>query len=176
MTDDDKTVVLGGDPPPEARLVCVNDADIDDVSGTIEFDLSGPGPFTIGRDVSNDVQINSRKLSRKHAQIAFENDSWVLQDLASTNGTFLNATLTTGKVRLHPADEIAFSTVSFRFEIPRSIQRDDETDDNTKQFTTLPMEEDRSASPHPTAEPPPAPSLQRPDDIEPGAAPSPNYS
>ena len=61
---------------------------------------SGPTPgatyslegdqLTIGRDSSNDVAINDAEISRKHARLTFQGGKYVLEDLGSTNGTFVN--------------------------------------------------------------------------------------
>ena len=49
-----------------------------------------PAPFTIGRDKNCNLKLNSRNVSRRHAQINISgNMAWV-RDLGSTNGTFLN--------------------------------------------------------------------------------------
>ena len=49
-----------------------------------------PVPFTIGRDKSCNLNLKSRQVSRRHAQINISgNMAWV-RDLSSTNGTFLN--------------------------------------------------------------------------------------
>jgi hypothetical protein len=45
---------------------------------------------TFGRDKTNTVIIQDRKLSRIHCQIEIVNDAVVLTDLNSTNGTFVN--------------------------------------------------------------------------------------
>lgn len=47
-------------------------------------------PFTIGRHESTDLQINSSRVSREHARLLYENGVYRVQDLGSTNGTFLN--------------------------------------------------------------------------------------
>ncbi|HEY2321574.1 MAG TPA: FHA domain-containing protein [Thermoanaerobaculia bacterium] len=64
-------------------------------------------PFTVGRDPGNDIILRDPKVSRHHAEIVFERGFFVLHDLASANGTFVNgkrvrvAPLTHGaKVRL----------------------------------------------------------------------------
>jgi pSer/pThr/pTyr-binding forkhead associated (FHA) protein len=49
-----------------------------------------PLPFTIGRIDTADLQIDSTRVSRQHAQIALENGRFMLRDLGSTNGTYVN--------------------------------------------------------------------------------------
>ena len=47
-------------------------------------------PFTIGREDCDITITKDRHVSRKHAQITFENNDYFIEDLASSNGTFLN--------------------------------------------------------------------------------------
>ncbi len=47
-------------------------------------------PFTIGRDPGNDIILRDPKVSRHHAEIVFERGFFVLHDLASANGTYIN--------------------------------------------------------------------------------------
>lgn len=44
----------------------------------------------IGRSLDNDIVIQDAHVSRNHAQIRYENDQYILYDLNSTGGTFLN--------------------------------------------------------------------------------------
>ncbi len=46
--------------------------------------------FTIGRDNTNDLVINERKISRNHVRIEFDGADYRIIDLNSTNGSFLN--------------------------------------------------------------------------------------
>src|SRR5437763_13412742 len=48
-------------------------------------------PFTVGRDPGNDIVLRDPKVSRHHAEIVFERGFFVLHDLASANGTFVNS-------------------------------------------------------------------------------------
>lgn len=45
---------------------------------------------TIGRDVSNDFVINDAEVSRKHAKLTLEGDRYNIEDLNSTNGTYID--------------------------------------------------------------------------------------
>ena len=45
---------------------------------------------TIGNDPSCTVVLHDRFMSGKHAEIKAENGIWVLKDLGSTNGTYVN--------------------------------------------------------------------------------------
>jgi len=47
-------------------------------------------PFTVGRDPGNDIILRDPKVSRHHAEIVFDRGFFVLHDLASANGTFVN--------------------------------------------------------------------------------------
>ena len=44
----------------------------------------------IGRGLDNDLVIDDPRVSRHHAQITFRHGHYLLRDLRSTNGTFLN--------------------------------------------------------------------------------------
>lgn len=48
-------------------------------------------PFTVGRDPGNDIILRDPKVSRHHAEVVFERGFFVLHDLASANGTFVNS-------------------------------------------------------------------------------------
>ena len=47
-------------------------------------------PFTVGRDPGNDIVLRDPKVSRHHSEIVFERGFFVLHDLASANGTYVN--------------------------------------------------------------------------------------
>ena len=44
----------------------------------------------IGRDISNDFVINDAEVSRKHARLTMEGDQYKIEDLNSTNGTYID--------------------------------------------------------------------------------------
>ena len=50
---------------------------------------SAAGPIRLGRSLDNDIVLTDRRVSRFHAQVQWQRTGWVVQDLGSTNGTFL---------------------------------------------------------------------------------------
>jgi pSer/pThr/pTyr-binding forkhead associated (FHA) protein len=48
-----------------------------------------PGRVVIGRTPDNDLQIDSKFISRHHCQIVTQGDSCVIEDLNSTNGIYV---------------------------------------------------------------------------------------
>lgn len=79
---------------------------------------SGPTPgatyplegdqLTIGRDSSNAVAINDAEISRKHARLTFQGGKYVIEDLGSTNGTFINGQRLSGPFVLKSGDVVSF--------------------------------------------------------------------
>jgi hypothetical protein len=50
----------------------------------------GPEPLAIGRDPENDIVLDDRRVSRRHAEVRLRLGRYTLYDLQSTNGTFVN--------------------------------------------------------------------------------------
>lgn len=46
--------------------------------------------ISIGRDIANDFVINDAEVSRKHARLTLEGDRYKIEDLNSTNGTYID--------------------------------------------------------------------------------------
>ena len=59
--------------------------------------------ITIGRETNCDIQIDNLAVSKKHAKIIRHPDHYALEDLKSTNGTFLNGRQVK-KEKLNPND------------------------------------------------------------------------
>jgi predicted component of type VI protein secretion system len=72
----------------------------------VTFSLEGD-QITIGRDSSNGVAINDAEVSRRHARLNFQGGKYVLEDLGSTNGTFVNGQRLAGPVVLKPGDVVS---------------------------------------------------------------------
>jgi pSer/pThr/pTyr-binding forkhead associated (FHA) protein len=65
----------------------------------------GTAPFGIGRSARNDLPIDQESVSRHHARITFDGTDYWLQDLNSTNGTYVNDGLVREQ-RLSDGDQI----------------------------------------------------------------------
>jgi pSer/pThr/pTyr-binding forkhead associated (FHA) protein len=80
----------------------------------------GKNEVTIGREPTNDIVINEAEVSRKHARLVFQNEMYTLEDLGSTNGTFVNDQRLTSPQELQPGDSILLGeNVSITYELPQ---------------------------------------------------------
>ncbi|MEM1347947.1 MAG: FHA domain-containing protein [Myxococcota bacterium] len=75
---------------------------------------------TLGRNKQNDVAIKHSSVSRSHARIVFQSGAFVLLDLKSSNGTFVNGQRVE-RARLAHGDEIRAGDVALRFEDQDSV-------------------------------------------------------
>jgi predicted component of type VI protein secretion system len=62
----------------------------------------------VGRDASNGIQINDAEMSRRHARLQFQGGKYVIEDLGSTNGTFVNGQRLSAPHVLRPGDVVSF--------------------------------------------------------------------
>lgn len=63
---------------------------------------------TIGRTNGNDLIIQGRTVSRRHARLFFDNGRWLLEDLQSANGTLVNGVRIFQQTALNDGDVINF--------------------------------------------------------------------
>lgn len=64
------------------------------------------GTLQIGRDRSCHIQPDDTYISQQHARVTNRNGSWVVEDLGSTNGTYLNQRKVTVPTEISPGDRI----------------------------------------------------------------------
>ncbi|MEI6854845.1 MAG: FHA domain-containing protein [Acidimicrobiaceae bacterium] len=67
----------------------------------------------IGRSPECDVQMNDNFLSSRHARIANDSGELSIEDLESTNGTYVNQQLVKGRVHLERGDIVQVGGVLF---------------------------------------------------------------
>jgi hypothetical protein len=60
----------------------------------------------LGRDVSNDIVIGDSEISRQHSRISRTPGGYVLEDLGSTNGTYINGVRLAAPQVLNPGDTV----------------------------------------------------------------------
>jgi len=77
-----------------------------DAGKTIEL-RSG---LVIGRDADADVTLHDQQVSRRHLRVSAEGGTYIVEDLGSSNGTFLNGMEVYGRIRLDPNDELLLGT------------------------------------------------------------------
>lgn len=71
--------------------------------------------LTIGRSPECDLPIPSPLVSREHAKLYCDSLGVEIEDLHSTNGTFVNGNQLQGKVRLHQGDRVSIAAFAFVF-------------------------------------------------------------
>ncbi|MBI1957614.1 MAG: FHA domain-containing protein [Candidatus Rokubacteria bacterium] len=79
------------------------------------YDLDRP-VIRVGRVPEMDIVIDNVSVSRRQAEIQQEGEGWVVRDIGSSNGTFVNGERLTGDRSLRPGDEIAIGKYSLFFE------------------------------------------------------------
>ena len=70
--------------------------------------------LTIGRKDDNSITLSDQHVSGNHAKIMLRNKSLFIEDLNSTNGTYLNGSKVHGKVKVSNKDEIKIGTAIFK--------------------------------------------------------------
>jgi pSer/pThr/pTyr-binding forkhead associated (FHA) protein len=75
-----------------------------------EFSLADDRETVIGRGGELDIVLVEDMVSRKHAKITTGQSKVIIEDLGSTNGTFVNGEKITKKVRLKEGDRVLIGT------------------------------------------------------------------
>lgn len=79
------------------------------------FDLFGG--LTIGRSADADIRIEDRYASGIHVRVFHHAGRYVVEDMGSTNGTYLNEHPLTGEADLGDLDQIRIGDTELRFEL-----------------------------------------------------------
>ena len=75
---------------------------------------------TLGRDVNNAIVIDDPFASADHAALTYRGRSWYVEDLGSTNGTYLNGRQIAEVAPLGFGDELGIGQVRLRLERART--------------------------------------------------------
>ena len=90
-------------------------------------------PLTVGRASGNDLVIAHRSVSARHAELHFDGEQFLLRDLSSANGTFVNGERVTSAT-LQDGDTVHLGPVALKFDngqlqIHVELEPDDPTPD-----------------------------------------------
>src|SRR5262249_6167517 len=70
-------------------------------------------PAILGRQLDCTICLDAKAVSRQHAQILCENGNYFVEDLQSSNGTFVNGTRILGKTPLTERDTLQIGPYTF---------------------------------------------------------------
>jgi pSer/pThr/pTyr-binding forkhead associated (FHA) protein len=81
------------------------------------------GTLEIGRETSTGLPIDDEQASRRHARVTAEGDHALVEDLGSTNGTYLNGQPIEGQRTLRPGDRLRVGLTVFELRTAEDVQR-----------------------------------------------------
>jgi pSer/pThr/pTyr-binding forkhead associated (FHA) protein len=89
---------------------------------SLAADLAPSERFTkseiiLGREPGCDFLIDDQTVSSRHARLSYRQSQWWLEDMASTNGTYLNGEIVTAPVVITQGDELRLGQVGVRLSI-----------------------------------------------------------
>jgi len=73
------------------------------------------GENVVGRSIDCTVRLDSTDVSRRHARIMINDDTATIEDLGSTNGTFVNGARVTSPVPLTDGVTVGFGSITAQF-------------------------------------------------------------
>jgi pSer/pThr/pTyr-binding forkhead associated (FHA) protein len=109
------SAALAGQPSEPATLTLAEAAPVDGPVGRV---VPIDRPLTIGRRVECEIVLQDDAVSGRHARIAWDTDTWQVEDLSSTNGTFVNGRRVTRPTRLKSGDALRVGNATWRVEVP----------------------------------------------------------
>ncbi|HZD79339.1 MAG TPA: FHA domain-containing protein [Actinomycetota bacterium] len=102
------TKATRGGRPPSSLVVHAPDGD-----KLGSFRLSEP--LTVGRDPGCDVPLEDTYVSQEHARLYRQDGTWYVEDLGSTNGTYLNDRRVAAPSTVHAGDVVRVGKTVLEF-------------------------------------------------------------
>src|SRR5262245_50190130 len=81
------------------------------------------GPIEIGRDGSTGLALDDESASRHHARVTAQGEHAIVEDLGSTNGTFVNGQPVEGPRAVRPGDKIRVGLTVIELRTTQDVQR-----------------------------------------------------
>ncbi len=78
--------------------------------------------YAVGRDDSNEIRLTERNISRKHAVLKKNGDGWVVRDLESYNGTYVNGGRVAGEQHVVHTDIVQLGDYRLEFHDEGKLQ------------------------------------------------------
>ncbi len=91
----------------------------------------------VGKSPQADIVLKDASVSTEHAEIFWENGYWGIEDLGSTNGTYLNGLEIMEPVILAPGDVIQFGLIQLIFAQPEPAFYQEQQSGNMKWFALV---------------------------------------
>ena len=82
----------------------------------------GTEPLTIGRSPNCQIPIDQESVSRRHCRIHLENGEFLVRDLGSTNGTYVNDDLVEPRGRLRHGDQLKVGRTILKFIVGDDVE------------------------------------------------------
>ena len=73
-----------------------------------------PGEYVIGRDPECEIRIDSTRVSRRHARLELRYSDWLIEDLDSSNGTWVGGERIMQPTLLFPRQDVSVGSVYLR--------------------------------------------------------------
>ncbi len=109
MYDNDATML--GSSQPVATLVVRQGA-----QAGMSFSITG-NQVVLGREEGLDIIMQDPESSRRHSRISWQGGQYVIEDMGSTNGTFVNGVQITTPQLLNPGDSIGIGQTALVFQM-----------------------------------------------------------
>lgn len=106
--------------PPTARRV--SDAPLVLVAAGRRYPIPPGRAVTVGRALDNDVILDHPSVSRRHARLTPRSGHWLVEDLGSTHGTYVNGR-SVSSCLLRTGDELRLGTLHIAVADPGAIER-----------------------------------------------------